>query len=196
MGGDDGSSGVPVDYSIEQDVDIPAAQATLRFYLLIKDGESAVGSFAVKVDGTTVYSATDGTSGHSVYAPVSIDLSAFVGSARTLRFEATSQKVESGGLTDSFNFDDVSLVAPEALRTTITRARIRSKRRRASFRFAANNPGSHFKCKLDSKRFKRCSSPKVYRHLKVGKHVFKVEAVDAAGNADPTPAVRKFRITP
>ncbi len=30
--------------------------------------------------------------------------------------------------------------------------------------------------------------------LKPGKHVFKVRATDAAGNVDPTPAVKKFTV--
>jgi hypothetical protein len=62
------------------------------------------------------------------------------------------------------------------------------------FRFVSSEEKSHFECKLDRKRFKKCKSPKKYKGLRPGKHVFKVRAVDAAGNADPTPAKRKFRI--
>jgi hypothetical protein len=42
--------------------------------------------------------------------------------------------------------------------------------------------------------FKKCSSPKTYKKLKPGKHVFKVRAIDKAHNVDPTPAKRKFTI--
>ncbi len=62
------------------------------------------------------------------------------------------------------------------------------------FRFSSSEAGSTFQCKLDRKPVKRCSSPKKYKGLKVGKHVFKVWATDAAGNKDPTPAKKKFKI--
>ncbi|MEA2389296.1 MAG: hypothetical protein QOG41_2069, partial [Thermoleophilaceae bacterium] len=53
-----------------------------------------------------------------------------------------------------------------------------------------------FKCKIDKKPFKDCSSPKTYKHLKVGKHKIRVKARDAAGHVDHTPAVKSFRIKP
>jgi hypothetical protein len=64
----------------------------------------------------------------------------------------------------------------------------------AKFKFTSNEPGSTFQCKLDKRKFKPCSSPKKYKHLSSGKHKFKVRAVDAAGNADTTPAKKKFTI--
>jgi hypothetical protein len=65
---------------------------------------------------------------------------------------------------------------------------------RVKFKFSSNEKGSTFQCKLDKKPFKKCKSPKKYKGLKPGKHVFKVRAIDAAGNVDATPAKRKFRI--
>ena len=41
---------------------------------------------------------------------------------------------------------------------------------------------------------KSCKSPKKYKKLKPGKHVFKVRAIDKAGNVDPTPAKKKFKV--
>lgn len=64
----------------------------------------------------------------------------------------------------------------------------------AKFKFVSNEPGSTFQCKLDAKPFKSCRSPKTYKKLKPGKHVFKVRAIDRAGNVDPTPAKRKFTV--
>jgi hypothetical protein len=64
----------------------------------------------------------------------------------------------------------------------------------AKFTFSSTEPGSTFECKLDKRKFKPCSSPKKYKHLSSGKHKFKVRAVDAAGNADTTPAKKKFTI--
>jgi hypothetical protein len=65
---------------------------------------------------------------------------------------------------------------------------------RATFRFASNEKGSRFMCRLDSRPWHSCSSPKTYRGLKKGRHVFRVYAKDAAGNRDLTPALRRWRI--
>jgi len=84
--------------------------------------------------------------------------------------------------------------APE---TTIVKGpKARSHKRTAKFRFVSSEAGSTFQCKLDKKPFKPCRSPKKYKRLKPGKHVFQVRAIDAAGNRDKTPATRKFRILP
>lgn len=65
----------------------------------------------------------------------------------------------------------------------------------AKFKFKANEAGSTFQCKLDKSKFKKCSSPKTYKKLKPGKHVFKVRATDKAGNVGPA-AKRKFTVLP
>lgn len=64
----------------------------------------------------------------------------------------------------------------------------------AKFKFTSTEAGSTFECKLDRKPFKKCSSPKQYKKLKPGKHLFQVRAIDKAGNVDPTPAKRKFTV--
>lgn len=62
------------------------------------------------------------------------------------------------------------------------------------FKFSSSEQGSSFECKLDKKKFKPCKSPKKYKKLKPGKHVFKVRAIDKAGNVDQTPAKKKFKV--
>lgn len=62
-----------------------------------------------------------------------------------------------------------------------------------SFKFKSTLGGSTFECKLDKGKFKKCSSPKKYKKLKPGRHVFKVRAVKG-GKVDPTPAKRKFTV--
>lgn len=79
-----------------------------------------------------------------------------------------------------------------APQTTISKAKV--KGRTATFKFVSSEPGSTFQCKLDKKPFKKCRSPKKYKKLKPGKHVFKVRAIDAAGNVDSSPAKKKFRV--
>jgi hypothetical protein len=67
-------------------------------------------------------------------------------------------------------------------------------KRIAKFRFRSSEPGSAFLCKLDRRKATRCKSPRTYRRLKPGRHAFRVWAIDAAGNKDPTPAKRRFRV--
>ena len=83
--------------------------------------------------------------------------------------------------------------------TQISKAKIKSKKRRATFRFKAVGTATGFQCELKRKhgrkkpKFKPCSSPKTFKHLKAGKYTFEVRALSSAG-ADPSPAKRKFRI--
>jgi Ca2+-binding RTX toxin-like protein len=85
-----------------------------------------------------------------------------------------------------------------APRTTLAfhpRPRLFSERkwRRVAFSFASNERGSRFRCKLDRNPYRACTSPRAYA-VKVGRHVFRVFAVDQAGNRDPSPALFRFRV--
>ena len=90
--------------------------------------------------------------------------------------------------------------------------RTRRSRRRRSTRTRTRRPSSSgivgskakatsgFQCQLKkngkkAKPFKKCESPKTYKHLKPGKYTFKVKAFTPAGN-DPSPAKKKFKIKP
>jgi len=50
-----------------------------------------------------------------------------------------------------------------------------------------------FECKLDKKAYKPCDAS-YKRRVKRGKHTFLVRAVDGAGNVDPTPAKRSWKV--
>jgi hypothetical protein len=85
-------------------------------------------------------------------------------------------------------------VDSQAPATSLRGARISQAKRKATFRFGSGEQGSTFACRLDRKQRKPCTSPKTYRRLKPGRHVFRVKARDRAGNLDATPAVKRFRI--
>jgi hypothetical protein len=57
----------------------------------------------------------------------------------------------------------------------------------ATFVFSSE-PGATFECKLDVDPFAACTSPYTTPPLSVGPHTFEVQATDAAGNTDATPA--------
>jgi len=66
-------------------------------------------------------------------------------------------------------------------------------RRRVVFAFAASETKSAFRCKLDNRPAGSCRSPRAYL-LSAGAHAFRVWAIDAAGNRDPSPALFRFRV--
>jgi glucose/arabinose dehydrogenase len=63
----------------------------------------------------------------------------------------------------------------------------------AAFRFSANQAGARFKCGLDRRKRTPCRSPKTYRGLRPGRHVFEVVAIGAEG-VDRTPSVFRWQI--
>jgi Ca2+-binding RTX toxin-like protein len=65
--------------------------------------------------------------------------------------------------------------------------------RRVVFRFISSERGSTFRCKLDAKPFRLCSSPRAYT-VAPGRHAVRIYAVDAAGNRDRTPALFRFQV--
>jgi glucose/arabinose dehydrogenase len=56
-----------------------------------------------------------------------------------------------------------------------------TRRTTAKFTFSAV-PGLTFRCSLDGTPFSPCRSPRIYKHLAVGAHAFRVFAVDSSGN--------------
>jgi hypothetical protein len=81
-------------------------------------------------------------------------------------------------------------------RTTITGLNTKRAKRKVTLDFKGSGGvgALHFRCKLDSRGWKGCTSPKTYKRLSRGSHTFKVRAVDARGKTDPTPAKLTFKI--
>ena len=98
--------------------------------------------------------------------------------------------VEESPATRSFAVDTV---APDT--SFIKKAPKRFFKQKVKFKFVSTEPGARFKCRLDNLPWRSCSSPFKYG-VKRGKHRLLVRAVDAAGNADRSPARFKFKRLP
>ncbi len=71
----------------------------------------------------------------------------------------------------------------------------RGGRHRVVLRFSSSESGGSFVCRLDGRPATRCTSPRAYTAA-IGAHTFRVTAIDAAGNADPSAARFRFRVVP
>jgi hypothetical protein len=80
--------------------------------------------------------------------------------------------------------------------TRLRKTKVQGKKRTVTFTFEGSGETSRlrFECKLDHGPFKPCKSPKTYRQLKPGQHIFRVRAVDSLGQSDQSPIVKSFRI--
>ncbi|HYQ79651.1 MAG TPA: S8 family serine peptidase [Solirubrobacterales bacterium] len=89
----------------------------------------------------------------------------------------------------------VTRVAPSTAFARHPRAlvRIRGESIRLVFGFRSDQADASFRCKIDSARFKPCSS-RIVRRFGPGRHAVKVKARGATGLVDPTPAVFRFRV--
>ncbi len=87
------------------------------------------------------------------------------------------------------------VIPPE---TTITKKpNKKTHKRRPKFKFVSSELDSGFQCSVDKKPLKPCTSPfRPRKKLKLGKHVFRAEAIDPSGNVDDTPAKTRFKIIP
>jgi len=78
--------------------------------------------------------------------------------------------------------------------TTITQQpNNKTTKKQTTFRFTSSEPGAYFECSLDGAAFIPCNSPQDDKVGK-GKHTFSVRAKDPAGNLDPTPATRNWKV--
>ena len=86
------------------------------------------------------------------------------------------------------------IVPPDTQITAGPEGKTRKKSATVTFSGTDARAVAAFQCRLDGDAFETCSSPKTYSGLKKGFHTVEVRAVDAAGNVDPTPALRTWKV--
>lgn len=97
-----------------------------------------------------------------------------------------------GKVVLSFDLVPADVVPPE---TTILSGPLSTTRSRtARFTFSTGEASMTYRCRLDDRPWRFCSSPKTYSDLARGRHVFRVRATDPAGNTEPVPAKWVWRI--
>lgn len=65
-----------------------------------------------------------------------------------------------------------------------------------TFTFVSPETGLTFQCSIDGGAYAPCASPYTSAILPAGTHTFRVRTVDAAGNADATPAAHQWSVLP
>ena len=89
----------------------------------------------------------------------------------------------------------IDTIAPRTFIRSHPRRTIRTRhlRVKAGFQFASDEQGVTFTCRVDGGLARFCAE-RLVKRFKPGRHAVRVRAVDAAGNADPTPAVFRFEV--
>ncbi|HEY0738370.1 MAG TPA: PxKF domain-containing protein, partial [Herpetosiphonaceae bacterium] len=107
----------------------------------------------------------------------------------------TVRAIDAAGNADATPATHTWTIDTSAPQTTITSQPANpSTSGSASFSFTSSEASSSFECSLDNSPFATCASPQSYSGLTDGSHSFAVRAIDAAGNADATPATYAWTI--
>jgi hypothetical protein len=96
------------------------------------------------------------------------------------------------GAAPDIGAHEYDLIAPDT--TILKQPRKRTRSTRARLTFSSTESGSGFRCKVDRKQYRDCSSPLRLKRLKEGRHKVLVAAVDAAENQDQTASVARWRV--
>lgn len=146
----------------------------------------SISNFSRAANGSIAYEGCVANAGqHGCAAPAHDSLDGALGIA----VSPDNQSVYAA----SFNANSITATETPP-KTKLNSAKINASKRSARFKFSSNEAGSTFRCKLDQGKFKACQTPKNYKHLKRGKHTFRVEATNSAGGVDSSPAKKKFKI--
>ncbi|MFO0593676.1 MAG: Ig-like domain-containing protein [Myxococcaceae bacterium] len=149
----------------------------------LSNSASASFTFNATEAGSTLQCSLDGAPFVACTSPLT--LSGLADGAHTLRVRAMDAVGNLDPTPASYTWT-VDTTPPD---TTLTSTPPNpSNSASATFAFSTADASATFQCSLDGAAFTACASPRTVTSLADGSHTFAVRAVDAAGNADPTPA--------
>jgi hypothetical protein len=161
---------LPPETTITDGPDNPSSSTSVTFRFTSSDTDA---TFQCKLDGHEWASCASG----KAYSGLSDGSHTFKVRAR-----------DAGGTRDPSPAQRTWKVDTDAPNTTITSGpKASTKSKSATFSFSASESGATFECRLDGGAWQACTSPRTYSGLHKGSHVFRVRAVDEAGNRDGTP---------
>ncbi|MCM2283080.1 MAG: hypothetical protein NDI61_14655, partial [Bdellovibrionaceae bacterium] len=142
-------------------------------------------SFSSSESGSTFECALDAAAFSSCTSPISYSVLA----EGTHSFRVRARDV-AGNLSADVAQENwlIDLTAPETTITSRTPSGSPTESTSILFEFVSNEVNSRFECQRDAEPFLPCASPFVLNNLADGPHVFRVRAIDEAGNMDATAA--------
>jgi hypothetical protein len=148
-------------------------------------------------EGQNFVGSTQVTTNNSGFAPIHLTNLPDLPVGHVVTATATATAIGKGE-TSEFSPCQTVRSVPVPPTTRIAEMHVDSTRQLARFRFRSSGVTGrrHYECRLDRTPFVRCRSPKTYRDLDVGWHIFKVRAEDSTGNVDASAASRRFKIRP
>jgi hypothetical protein len=87
-------------------------------------------------------------------------------------------------------------LTPQTRITFAPAAKTRSRNPIFRFTDETGQSGTTFRCKVDRKPWKACTSPLRLKRLSPGKHVLRIKGTNAVGGVEPAAAKRTFRVVP
>lgn len=115
------------------------------------------------------------------------------GRPRALPSHRSCEVPDPPAITDIGAYEFNPGILPCVPRTQITRFKLRNRSAKIWFTASGTQEAVTFRCRLDRRRWRPCTSPTVYKRLNPRRHVIKVRALSPIAS-DQTPAKRKFRV--
>jgi hypothetical protein len=149
-------------------------------------GRTATATFSASEDGVEFTCAADGDAATPCTSPwVAKGLA---DGAHALHVTATDAAGNRGEAAAAVAID---AAAPD---TTLDGPEGATKERVLHYSLASDPPGARFECQLDDADWAACDAAYTTPQLAPGAHIVRARAVDGAGVADPTPAVRTVEV--
>jgi len=152
--------------------------------------ETAVNAFGIASNAPRIECSVDGAA--FLLCPGSFQTDPLINGAHVFQARATDpvgNPVDRSPASRGWAINDVT--PPDT--SILLAPRKQTKQRRPKFVFDATEPGATWECRYDNERWLSCPRGRKRQAVKLGRHRFRVRAIDVGGNVDPTPEIYKFK---